>query len=127
MPKVNIRLGLGAIVAARVSVLHPEQPFKDKYKNSYGSTTVESLKVVSSEWKPSPKGPKLIIHLSHPDFPTTDIWAFAAATRLVTPGPPPYFGATPAAQDLPGEKISARVRMEVDFMLLWMGACGLLV
>lgn len=106
MPKANSKLGVGAIVSARVSVLHPDKTFKEKYANSYKGATLNGLKITSGEQKATPKGGKLIVHMSHADFPDLDIWAFAGAVRLVTEGPAPYFAAAGAPPAPAGMEIA---------------------
>ena len=124
MPKPNKKLGLGAVVTARATVLHPTDPIKAKYINTYSSQRLADLSVTGRSVRSIKNTNTDVLLLSHVDFPGRELWARPGAIKLQRAGPPPFYvwaseEAAPAGKGMGVVCLAVNTFRAVFVFLLW--------
>ena len=88
MPKSHRDLGIGATMSVHARFLEPKSEIRARLGPTYQTAVLASARVDGYEEQAHADGvKKVILHLSHPDFPALLLKAPAGSVSLLTKGP----------------------------------------
>lgn len=84
---MKFRLGNGAIVSCKASMLHPRKVVREKYTNDYNTRRVHGLVAVSLSRKKTDQIERVCVILTHPDFPEVELYSTVRMIKVDKEGP----------------------------------------